>query len=287
MTSPVEAPRDDAPDQPSGPATTARSQVLQPASAAAEILADDRPVLLLDFDGTVCIGDEPVWAYADSVIEVLRADATPGVDAIAESLTAKLSDYLDGRPGAPTFLDGYAAVATLVGDVADRGQLDRAYLRSRSALAEGTITVAAPAGLDRLLRDLQGRVWRLVVTNAPADGVRSTLVAIGLDGLIDATLTDAGKPQGWATILPPLLRNRPASSLMAIGDIWRNDVAGPLSAGAATALIDRFGHRAGPAHLTADDITALYPAVRDWAADPASFGATHPLPPVPHQTHQE
>lgn len=261
--------------------------MLEPASAAAEIAADDRPVLLLDFDGTVCVGDEPVWAYAESVIAVLRADGTPNVDALGEALTSELSDYLDGTPGAPTFLDGYAAVATLVGDVADLSQLDRAYLRSRSALADGVITVAAPAGLDQLLRDLQGAVWRLVVTNAPAAGVRSTLAAIGLDGLIDATLTDAGKPHGWATILPLLLRSRPPSSVMAIGDIWRNDIAGPLAAGAATALIDRFGHRAGPAHVTAEHFTALYPAVREWAADPASFGAQHPLQPVAHPTHQE
>jgi FMN phosphatase YigB (HAD superfamily) len=240
--------------------------------------ADALPVLLLDFDGTICVGDEPVWAYADAVISVLRSDGVADIDDIAERLTGALSDYLDGKPDQPTFLDGYTAVAALSADVADADQLGRAYRRSRAALAEGVITVSAPPGLAGLLRELDGRVRRVLVTNAPADGVAHTLSAIGLERLIDEMITEAGKPEGWSQILPGLLQNRPASSLMAVGDIWHNDISAPLSAGAATALIDRFGHRAGPAHVTGSDFTELYPAIRQWAADPAGFAGSHPVP---------
>ncbi|TAM71030.1 MAG: HAD family hydrolase [Microbacteriaceae bacterium] len=242
-----------------------------------------RPVLVLDFDGTVCIGDAPVWAYAEAVIAGLLDDASiadRGGDAsgaLDADIRARLGAFLDGEPGSPTYIDGYAAVAALAADRLTADQLQRAYLTSRRALADGSIPVSTPAGLHGLLSELGGRVERVLLTNAPDDGVRETLTTLSLDEVIDRVVTDAGKPGGWSTLLPELIGDRSPSTVLTIGDIWGNDLAAPLRAGCATALIDRFAHRAGPAHAIARTFEALYPDVRAWAADPKGFVDARPI----------
>lgn len=224
------------------------------------------PVLLLDFDGTVCVGDAPVWAYADAVIE--RAGA-----AVADRIRASLTAYLAGDAAGGDHVDGYAAVAALATDAITADGLQDAYRASRRALQTGGIEVSAPEGLRDLLADLGPRVRRMLVTNAPAAGVATTLTAIGLADVIDAVVTDAGKPDGWQRILPAVLAGRTPQDVMAVGDIWENDLRMPHAAGCATALIDRFGRQHGVADLRAPRFEDLYDGIRDWAADPARFAA--------------
>ncbi|MFF2050834.1 HAD family hydrolase [Leifsonia sp. NPDC058194] len=234
------------------------------------------PLLVLDFDGTVCIGDAPVWAYAEAVIAgILDRDdsAGSGLDA---GLRARLGAFLDGEPGSPAYADGYAAVAQLAAGHADEELLQRAYQRSRRELAGGGLDVSAPVGLADFLDGLAGTAERVLVTNAPLDGVVETLGALGLAGAIDRIHAEAGKPAGWTGLLPRLLDGRDPRALLSVGDIWGNDLAAPLAAGCATALIDRFGHRAGPAHLVAPSFPELYPGIAEWAHDPLGFAAAHP-----------
>lgn len=232
-----------------------------------------RPLLLLDFDGTVCVGDAPVWAYAEAVISGLLDGTSAAPADLDDVIRARLGAFLDGAPGSPAYIDGYAAVAALAADHATAEQLQRAYEASRRALADGGIAVSTPPGLAEFLRVLGPRVERVLVTNAPADGIRETLAAIGLDDTIDDIVTDADKPAGWSALLPRFTAGREPAEIMAVGDIWGNDLQTPLAAGCATALIDRFGHRAGPAHLTARSFEELYPGIRDWADDPTGFTA--------------
>jgi FMN phosphatase YigB (HAD superfamily) len=247
-----------------------------------------RPVVVFDFDGTVCIGDEPVRAYATAVLA--RSEATPA--AVAE-VTEALESFLSGRDGAGDFLDGYAAVAALTAPFATPEQQEDAYQSTRRDLADGGIFVMAPAGLAALLHELAPLAERILVTNAPETGIASTLDTIGLGGCFDRVFTSAGKPSGWAAILPELTTaaGRPAEQVLSIGDIWANDLAEPFAAGAAVFLIDRFGAAsasasaptlapvgpAGPAtetpHAAAATIEQLYPAIRAWAQSPAAFGA--------------
>lgn len=248
-------------------------------------MTDPRPLLLLDFDGTVCVGDGPVWAYAEAVLAELDDDRSVG-----PQLRGALAAYLDGAAAAsavePSVVeppaDGYAAVAAMAAAHATPDQLDRAYAASRAALASGRVEVGAPDGLADLLRDLAPTVERVLVTNAPAPGIAETLEALRLADGFDRVVTTAGKPAGWATLLPALLDGRPAAWALAVGDVWANDVAEPLAAGCATALIDRFGHRAGPAHVTGATFEDLYPDVRAWAQDPAGFVAAHPAAVAAH-----
>ena len=230
-------------------------------------LALPEPVLILDFDGTVCVGDALVWAYAEAVIaEAPRAE---------ERIRTGLRALLDGTAGSSDYHDGYEAVAALAAGHVGKERLRAAYAASRSALAAGSIAVSAPGGLAGLLAELGGKVRRMLVTNAPDDGIPSTLATIGLGGLIDALATSVGKPCGWNRLLPQLLADRPPAFVMAVGDIWDNDLRVPLEAGCCTALVDRFGHRGGPAHLTGPSLEDLYDGLRSWAADPTSFMLAH------------
>ena len=255
----------------------------------------NRPaVLLLDFDGTVCVGDGPVRAYADAVVTAVLDAATTDAHSAAgrsfsDDLRQGLEAYLDSAAvaavsdasGEEPPVDGYAAVAALAARHATPAQLDAAYTASREALATSGLEVAAPDGLVALLDELGPHVQRVLVTNAPARGVHETLARLGLADVLDDVVTEAAKPAGWDRILPAYLAGRPPQAVLAVGDVWRNDVEPPLAAGCATALIDRFGHRPGPAHAAARTFEELYPAIREWAADPAGFVARHA--PVVHE----
>jgi FMN phosphatase YigB (HAD superfamily) len=236
------------------------------------------PVLVLDFDGTVCLGDAPVWAYADAVIDEL-ARTSPAAERDAE-IRAKLAAFLDGAPESPAYADGYDAVARLIGTRATPDQLQRAYSASRRALASGAVDVSAPPGLHDFLKAISSTVERVLVTNAPLEGVPETIEALGLSDVIGRVITDAGKPTGWARLLPDLVEGRSPASVMVVGDIWRNDIAAPLDFGCATALVDHYGYDQGPSHLTARTLEELYPGLLAWAADPVGFVAAHPVSPV-------
>ena len=230
-------------------------------------------VLVLDFDGTVSIGDAPVWAYADAVLAMIDGDS-------GEQIRGGLKAFLDGDPASPSYIDGYAAVAALSADAVSGEHRDAAYAASRRALAQGMLDVTAPEDLASFLHELGTTTRRVLVTNAPGEGVVETLEALGLAGELDQVITRAGKPDGWAGILPSLLGGRPAENLMAVGDIWSNDLAAPAAAGCATALIDRFGRESAPADLVGDKFESLYDGIRTWAADPAAFRREHAPAPI-------
>jgi phosphoglycolate phosphatase-like HAD superfamily hydrolase len=239
-------------------------------TAAAPVL----PVLVFDFDGTVCVGDDPVRAYAEAVLDEAGLDAVT-----AAEIRDRLDVFLAGKAPEAAYIDGYAAVAALTAEHATAAQQAAAYQLARRALADGDIPVAAPEGLPELLAGLAGRAERVLVTNAPAVGIDETLAAIGLGDSFDLIVTDARKPAGWAHLLPGLTSaaGRPAARLLSIGDIWLNDLSAPLAAGATVFLIDRFGtaNSAAPSHATAPTIEALYPAITAWVADPEGFRAAN------------
>jgi FMN phosphatase YigB (HAD superfamily) len=236
-------------------------------------------VLVLDFDGTVYVGDAAVWAYAEAVIE-----DTAAAPRFAERLRLSLTRYLGGEGG--DYRDGYDAVAELSADVVSEDALQAAYLASRQALVDGSLPVTAPDGLAEFLRSLGGHVERVLVTNAPRDGVAETLDRLGLSRVIDRIEPNAQKPSGFSTLLPTLLAGRPANALLSVGDIWANDIQPPLEFGCATAFIDRFGAATGPSQLRGATFPELYPGIAEWAADPAAFATRHPLAPEHIDGHE-
>lgn len=228
----------------------------------------DRRILVLDFDGTVCLGDGLIWSYAHGVLEHVEGK-------VAQDLSAALHAYLDGQADAGDYADGYDALADLARPYVPVSVLDQAYARSRHALEDTDVEIHAPDGLAELLDDLTPGVHRVVVTNAPDTGLSTALHRLGLDGRIDEVVASAGKPAGSRDVLARLLGGAAPAALMSVGDMWRNDIAPALEIGAATAFVDRLGRDPRPAHVRARRIAQLYPAIREWAAAPAAFTAAH------------
>ncbi len=226
-------------------------------------------VIVLDFDGTVCLGDGPVWAYANAAFG--RIDDVRATHQMRERLT----DFLASGADAAEYKDGYFAVADLAAVHLDANALDAAYAESRHALATSPVDVHAPAGLHDFL-DAFDNVARVLVTNAPYDGVAETLAALGLARHIDAVIADAKKPAGFRALLPRLLGSRPTSHLLSVGDVYDNDIAIPLGAGCATAFINRFGHTPGPSHLNGATFEQMYDDILTWAHDPEKFLRSFP-----------
>lgn len=207
-----------------------------------------RRIVVLDFDGTVAVGDEPVLAY-------FRAVAGPQADGLFAPWAATGEGYRDG----------YALVA----DWAARNGVEESarsagYAASRAALHSGEAAVTAPAGLADLLRSRPDDVRCVLVTNAPVDGIDPVLERLGLSGLLDELVGDAGKPTGMPEILASLLGDLPPDRLMSIGDIWRNDLEPAAAIGAATAFIDRFGLGEGSPTFRARTLEGLLPDIERW-----------------------
>lgn len=226
------------------------------------------PILILDFDGTVCLGDGPVLAYAQAVADQLPESAQ-------KLLQEGLDSYLAEDPNAPSYKDGYAAVAALAEGHLDSTGLHHAYLASRQRLADGTVEIEAPDGLAAFLDSLDGIAFRLLLTNAPLNGVQESLSKLGLSNSVDLIIPDARKPAGFAGLLPSLLANKAPHELLSVGDVWSNDIDLPAREGCATAFIDRFEHRTGAATVSAPRFELLYDAISDWARNPAGFISTH------------
>lgn len=220
------------------------------------------PILVLDFDGTIALGDGPVWAYADAAL----AQIEPGA---AESIRTTLTDFLAGDRLDLPYADGYFAVADLCSAHLDVAQLDQAYRQSRRALDAAELQISSPPGLGQFLRTVEATP--VLVTNAPADGVHRALTALGLDDVVDQLICEAGKPAGLNHIVSDLLGDLDPRWLMSVGDVYANDIAPILGRGCATAFINRFGVQSGPAHLVGTTFGELYEQIGIWAADPTAF----------------
>lgn len=234
-----------------------------------------RPVLVLDLDGTLALGDAPVLGYARA-IETLAP--------YADGLTATVEAFL-AEPGADARLrdaqDGYQAVQMLSEELGVDGALrNHAYALSRASLDVDLGDVRAPSGLAAELSELDAH--RVLVTNSPRDGLDTLLGHLGVADLVDEIRTDAGKPTRMRPLLVDLLDDHGIAAdparLLSVGDIWANELAPALELGCATAYVDTFDRQQGPAHVRARTLPELYPAIREWARHPAEFVRAHPLP---------
>ncbi|MFH5877727.1 HAD family hydrolase [Arthrobacter sp. NA-172] len=227
------------------------------------------PLLVLDFDGTVCQGDGPVNAYAKAAARRLPTG-------FSQPLLDALQRFLDNEPGSRAYPDGYAAVQDLFGSHLPADQLSAAFAESRQRMAAGKVEIAPAPGLPGFLDSLSGSVLRVLVTNAPPTGVLESIRTLGLEKLIDVVTPNAGKPDGFRTLLPRMLRHRSRRRILSVGDIWENDIRLPLAAGCATAYIDRFNYPSGPSNLRGPDFPDLYPGITAWAENPDRFHEDYP-----------
>jgi phosphoglycolate phosphatase-like HAD superfamily hydrolase len=211
-----------------------------------------RPVLVFDFDGTVALGDGPLLAYARAAAE-RGADADGLVEAVADRLAAPEAGVVDGYD-----VVRREALARGIAETA----LAEAYTASRAHLGGPAAPVAAAAGLAAFLADAPAE--RILVTNAPRTRLDEALEALGLAGLFDRVVTDAAKPEGLERLLDALA---PDAAVLAVGDVWRNDLAPVAARGHATALVGGFPDPAATPTYRAESLEELLPALSEWLRD--------------------
>lgn len=218
-------------------------------------LVPNRPLIIFDFDGTVALGDGPVLAYA-------RAAAAAAAE--PERFLARVDAGL--RPAATTAeqpLDAYDVIrAAAVEAGLEPDALSRAYLSSRSLLGTSEAPVEAPVGLAAVAAALEADC--VLVTNAPAIRIVETLAALGLGGAFAQIVTDAGKPAGLDRLLdePDVSGRR----VLAVGDIWRNDLEPAHRRGHDTALVGPWADPEATPTFRAATLTDLLPRIEAWAA---------------------
>lgn len=262
---------------------------------------EPRRLLVLDLDGTLCLGDAPVRAYARAVSDLLP----PGAGA---DLVARLEAFLagsgvhdgagrdgagrdgsgrdgSGRDGAGRddfdpaagpmagAADGYQAVAAAATATGlPLASLGEAYRVSRD-LDAWLDAVRPPTGMRAVLAEaIAAGVRPALVTNA-GGGIPRLLAALGLADVVPVVVTDAGKPERMPEHLDLLLAGLasgpadPARRIAGLGDIWANDLAEIAERGGSTFLIDR--HRVGHGTPTASaaEPEGLLDALRGWIAD--------------------
>jgi FMN phosphatase YigB (HAD superfamily) len=216
--------------------------------------------LVFDFDGTISLGHGPVLAYANGVAASLPADRA---DSLLHELTAGLAAHPSGRVPGTDAIDGYALVRELaLSRGADETQLSDAYLSSRERLATPDAQINAPNGLVAFLAEARRSAHLILATNAPDIRIPEALDVLGISELFDEVHTSVGKPDGLHTILDRWL---PVGRVLAIGDVWANDLEPAQRRGATTALVAS----ADDAPEVTPDFRAthldeLYPAILDW-----------------------
>ncbi|MBX9470866.1 hypothetical protein [Microcella sp.] len=192
-------------------------------------------LLILDFDGTLCLGDGPVRAFAREVASTAGAAAVDLLDPLDRFLQGELGTPFEGCA------DAYTAVATWARERGlERGAMTAAFLRGRAELDAGHIEISTPDGVIDRLGAMQG--WhRVLVTNSPLASTVTLTARLGLDTVLDTIIGDAAKPGGLEALLAPGgdLDARRWSRVVSLGDIWINDLAPVHAVRGETGLIER------------------------------------------------
>jgi FMN phosphatase YigB (HAD superfamily) len=221
-------------------------------------------ILLFDYDGTVRLGTEHATHYARLVASHLDREDE-------RAFLAAHAAFVAGKPTTASTFDAYDAdnaVRRLAGEFGvDDLIRAEAYAETRKRMAAGEFAIWAPKGFQEFVWGLPRGVEVALVTNAPASSLEPSLERLGLDGLFDHVIGDAGKPESMDAILDELLEERPAEALLSIGDIPRNDLAPAADRGCATAYIDHYGRPWPRATAAAPSLEELYPFIHRWVAE--------------------
>ncbi|MGP9539676.1 HAD family hydrolase [Brachybacterium sp. AOP43-C2-M15] len=198
---------------------------------ATQLRPTDRPVVVFDFDGTVCLGDGPVLAYAQEAFAGMPADAA---DAAQEAFERWMSGDRAAAPDAP---DAYVALAAIARPVLGE-DLHLAYLASRERLRRDPLGIHPPEGLGALLDDLGAEgCARVLLTNSPAVGMEEALDALGVRDRFDQIVIQGRKRRLMEHHLLTVLGGQDPRRLVSVGDNLVNDVSPALRIGARGLLI--------------------------------------------------
>jgi FMN phosphatase YigB (HAD superfamily) len=233
---------------------------------------DRRPVLVVDFDGTVYRDDGPVRFYAEhaagslptewrgrflDLFEAYLAHGVAAADGVAdEAAAAVLRTSVDAWGAAA----GLAALSGI-----DTAATEEAFLASRQFMLSPACRVSAVPALVETFEKLSEQVRIVLATNSPAGGLAPLLDRLGVTGLFEEVLSGANKPEGLRRWIAAELADRPAAELFSLGDHYFNEIEPAMAVGARAGYIDRFGRADGPATVTAAVVEDILPGIDAWA----------------------
>ncbi len=226
-----------------------------------------RGLLVLDFDGTLWRGNQPLEHYAATVARGLAPAERGPYLAQVRAFLGGLRWQVVGTAAPPE--DGWTAVSRFAGArgaTADR--LEAAFLETRERIVAGAFRLEVPAGLPEFLA--WSRRWCTVVlaTNSPASSVGPVIDRLGLGDLLDDVATGAAKPASLATLVQGWLERFEASPerVMSVGDHYRNDIEPAVRAGWFTAYITPWRWVPGPCSIVGTTVEEVLPGLREWVA---------------------
>lgn len=217
--------------------------------------------VVFDFDGTIALGQGPLDAYARCVGELAGA-------VVADACVSAVREF---NTGTSAYLDAYAAVrSAAVTHGVDDALLSAAYLHSRELLATDGAPIHPPTGLAAFMAELATIANCVVATNAPAIGLDRALRVLGIADLTAEVHASVGKPAGLDAIIS---RHLAGGRVLAVGDIWDNDLAPAQRLGADTAFVG-VGRVGGQPTMRGATLADLYDDILGWAARRASASPT-------------
>ena len=238
-------------------------------------------LLVVDFDGTVYRGDEPVRRYARRISESLPPERVePYLDAferyLAEGVAAALrsADTVEAATLRES-VDAWGAAQNLARRCFDvpAHAMETAFSRTREDMLDPSCELEVVTPLVDELAALRGAARVVLATNSPRPGIEALLDRMGVAAAFDDVVPGAAKPDGLRRLLQRELgedlRARPWR-LFSLGDHYYNDLAPAVEIGGAAGYIDRFGRADGPATAQAPVVERVLPAIHAWVADPRS-----------------
>lgn len=265
-------------------------------------MAERNRLIVLDFDGTLCLGEDPVLTYARAVDAMLAdrglSDRLPrSVHSIVKQalerddlLAEEIAYRSDGTPlaaaqGEPAetteahpvswpVQDGYQLIQLLAHQAGLTAEQSGACFRqARRELVDAGLEYCdlhAPAGASELLQQLRTHAAVVLITNSPAEGFAPWLETLGLQDSFDAVINDACKPFGMPAALESARaaaeQTVPAEHVLSVGDIWANDLQHVARIGGTTVLIDRFGTGLGDPDHRVTSWEDAAPIMSAWSA---------------------
>lgn len=119
-----------------------------------------------------------------------------------------------------------------------------AYAATRAWMASPAFDPEPVPGLREAVLLLRQRgMYQVMATNSPKPDSVALLERLGLAGLFDECLYEAGKPQGLEALVRRLCRERglPPGEVLAVGDNLLNDVVPAVRLGCRAVWLDRYG----------------------------------------------
>ncbi|MGH2512163.1 MAG: HAD family hydrolase [Candidatus Limnocylindrales bacterium] len=222
-------------------------------------------LLVLDFDGTVWRGNEPLEAYAETVAQDL---SSPDRRSYLTRVNAFLAgDRWEAPAGAELPEDGWAAVAKFVAEYgATLEQRQRAFHATRARIAAGEFHLDVPAGLPEFLAWSRASCAIVLASNSPVSSVLPVLEQLGLVALFDAITCDARKPAGLQALGPAWANQYvlEPNRIMSIGDHYPNDIAPAHAAGWSTTYLTPWRAVPGPCSVVGTTFEEVLPSLRSW-----------------------